>query len=67
VDANGEEVPGVEFRLASSPYQRFDAAENADELIALVEPKDLPEIDGIDLVSILGARPAEPETNGEGS
>jgi hypothetical protein len=60
VDRDGMEVSGVEFRAASTPSQRFEAADNAAELLAVVEPRDLPEIDGIDLAALLGVRPELP-------
>ncbi|MGI5286589.1 hypothetical protein ACQEVF_25075 [Nonomuraea polychroma] len=67
VDRDGTEVPGIEFRPASTPYQTFDAADNAAELLAVVEPEDLPEIDGIDLAAILGVRPATSDGQGAGA
>lgn len=58
VDGDGREVPGVSFGYASQPQQRFYAEENAEEMLRLVEPRDLPQIDGMDLAEILGVRPA---------
>ncbi|TMS00119.1 hypothetical protein [Nonomuraea basaltis] len=58
VDADGQEIPGVEIGYGASPQQRFYADEGADRLLAVVEPKDLPELDGIDLTELLGVRPA---------
>lgn len=62
----GELVPGVDIAAASSPYQRFEAADNAADLLAVVEPGDLPELDDIDLAAILGARPAVAPAPGAG-
>ncbi len=56
VDPNGEEIPGVTLGYGSSPQQRFYADENAENLLSVVEAKDLPEIDGIDLAGLLGAQ-----------
>ncbi|MFD9950849.1 hypothetical protein ACFWYW_19705 [Nonomuraea sp. NPDC059023] len=54
VDANGQEMPGVTLGYGSTPQQRFYADEGADRLFAVVEPKDLPEIEGVDLAALLG-------------
>ncbi len=58
VDRDGQEVPGVTLRPASTPSQRWEPADNAAELLACVEPHDLPEVEGVDLAGILGVRPA---------
>lgn len=60
VDANGLEIPGVELGYGSSPQQRFYADDGAENLLAVVEEKDLPEIDGVDLAGLLGIRRGEP-------
>jgi len=56
VDASGQEIPGVEIGYGSSPQQRFYPDDNAGRLLAEVEPKDLPEIEGVDLAELLGVR-----------
>lgn len=53
VDENGEVVPGVGF-AAATPQQRFIPADAAEELLAVLEPGDLPEIEGVDLAGLLG-------------
>jgi hypothetical protein len=53
VDENGEVVPGVEFSSAT-PQQRFIPADGAEDLLTVIEPRDLPEIEGIDLAGLLG-------------
>lgn len=55
VDFNGEEVQGVGF-ATEAPQQRFYPAEGAAELLDVLEPEDLPGIDGIDLAGLLGVR-----------
>lgn len=56
VDKDGQEIPGVEIGYGSSPQQRFYADDGAENLLAVVEAKDLPEIEGIDLAALLGVR-----------
>lgn len=55
VDVNGEEVPGLMFG-AEAPAQRFYPAEDAATLLDVLDPEDLPAIDGIDLPQLLGLR-----------
>lgn len=59
VDKEGREIPGVELGYGSSPQQRFYADDGAENLLAVVEEKDLPEIDGVDLADLLGIRRSE--------
>jgi hypothetical protein len=59
VDKEGREIPGVEIGYGSSPQQRFYADDGAENLLAVVEEKDLPQIDGIDLAELLGVRRGE--------
>lgn len=56
VDKEGREIPGVTIGQGSTPQQRFYADEGAERLLAAVEEKDLPEIDGVDLAAIFGIR-----------
>jgi hypothetical protein len=59
VDKEGREIPGVEIGYGTSPQQRFYADDGADGLLAVVEEKDLPQLDGIDLAELLGVRRSE--------
>lgn len=56
VNWDGLEVPGVEFTTGSTPQQRFYPEDDADELLAVVAPEDLPQIEGVDLAGLLGVR-----------
>ncbi|MFI7642430.1 hypothetical protein [Nonomuraea sp. NPDC049400] len=56
VDEHGQEIPGVEIGYGSSPRQNFYADDGAERLLGVVEEKDLPQIDGIDLAGLLGVR-----------
>ncbi|MEU6725584.1 hypothetical protein ABZ917_17905 [Nonomuraea wenchangensis] len=56
VDAAGQEIPGVEIGYGSSPSQRFYADDGAERLLEVLEEKDLPEIDGLDLAAVLGVQ-----------
>ncbi|MEV6035968.1 hypothetical protein AB0L65_32765 [Nonomuraea sp. NPDC052116] len=56
VDANGQEIPGVELGYGSSPSQRFFPDDGAERFLSTLEAKDLPEIEGIDLAALLGVR-----------
>ncbi|MET8985929.1 hypothetical protein ABZW49_10810 [Nonomuraea wenchangensis] len=58
VDAAGQEIPGVAIGYGSSPSQRFYADDGAERLLEVLDAKDLPEIDGIDLAAVLGVRKA---------
>lgn len=53
-DWDGHDVPGVIFGISKAPYQYFTAADGADEVLGVIEPGDLPEIDGVDLAGLLG-------------
>lgn len=58
LDWDGNAVPGVGFG-SSTPQQRFYADDGAEELLAVVDPADLPVIEGLDLAAVLGiAHPA---------
>lgn len=54
IDSNGQDVPGVGFALTSTPAHRFYAEKDAADLLSVVEPGDLPEIEGVDLAGLLG-------------
>jgi hypothetical protein len=56
VDEDGQEIPGVELGYGSSPRQNFYADEGAERLLEVVEEKDLPELEGVDLAMVLGIR-----------
>ncbi|GAA2861038.1 hypothetical protein [Nonomuraea rubra] len=56
VDKEGREIPGVEIGLGATPSQRFYADDGAERFLDVVEEKDLPQIDGIDLAGMLGVR-----------
>jgi hypothetical protein len=56
VDEHGQEIPGVSFGYGSTPQQRFYANDGAEIFLAEVEPRDLPEIEGVDLAGLLGVR-----------
>jgi hypothetical protein len=56
VDEHGQEIPGVSFGYGSTPQQRFYANDGADIFLAEVTPRDLPEIEGVDLAGLLGVR-----------
>jgi hypothetical protein len=58
VDEDGQAVPGVTFGYGSSPQQRFYPDEGAEALLAVVDPSDLPRLEGVDLAGILGVRDA---------
>ncbi|MFC4006541.1 hypothetical protein ACFOY2_04870 [Nonomuraea purpurea] len=59
VDKEGREIPGVEIGHGSSPSQRFYADDGAERLLEVLEETDLPQIDGIDLAGLLGAKRGE--------
>lgn len=56
VDKQGREIPGVVLGPGASPSQRFYADEGAERFLEVVEEKDLPEIEGIDLAALLGVK-----------
>jgi hypothetical protein len=60
VDEHGEVVPGVAFS-SPTPQQRFTATADAEDLLSVVDPEDLPEVEGIDLAGLLGIRGGERE------
>ncbi|HEY9370988.1 hypothetical protein [Streptomyces sp.] len=65
VDANGQEIPGVELGPGASPSQRFYPDEGAERFLDVVEAADLPDIDGIDLAALLGIRRAADSEGGQ--
>lgn len=54
IDSNGQDVPGIGFALTSTSYSRFYPEPGAAELLSVIDPSDLPEIDGVDLAGLLG-------------
>jgi hypothetical protein len=66
VDEDGQAVPGVTFGYGSSPQQRFYPDEGAEALLAVVDPSDLPRLEGVDLAGILGVRDAGEGGEGDG-
>ena len=66
VDDTGETVPGVTIGHGSSPQQRIYPDEGAEALLAVVDPSDLPRLEGVDLAGILGVRDAGEGGEGDG-
>lgn len=65
LDWEGHEVPGVAFAVSQTPYQRFYPDDGAIDLLGVLEPEDLPDIDGVDLAGLLGVRRGEPLPGGD--
>ncbi|TDD97575.1 hypothetical protein [Actinomadura rubrisoli] len=55
VDDNGEVVPGVRFD-AATPQQRFYPEDGAEDLLAVIDLDDLPEVEGLDWRELLPIR-----------
>jgi hypothetical protein len=65
IDGNGVEVAGVVFGVGQAPAQRFYPDDDAADLLDVVTPDDLPDIEGVDLAYVLGVRHDNPVFGGD--